>query len=169
MILKCGERPLTPYPIPLDPFTAPCPFHRKLAMRGHAILQIVIDEALVWDTLFFGHVLEIVYDVWSNSQCNLPLETFGVRIRARFQFAQIVFLFHLITVVELRLILGCFTGCDHDCQSNIDVAIPTRLRAPPLTLFLVSVILNSSDQNCRESGAGVRGPFRIACVRPAWA
>ena len=65
--------------MPLDPFVlskirlACCPFHGKFALRGHTILQIQIDEALVWDALFFSHILEIVYDIRSNAQCDLLL------------------------------------------------------------------------------------------------
>ena len=51
-----------------------CPREIELPMLRNAITQIKIDQALVRNTRFFGHVFEILDDILTHANGDLLLE-----------------------------------------------------------------------------------------------
>ena len=79
------------------------PIQIELAMRGRAIAQIQIDEALVRDTSVLRYRLEVAYGFLIEANGNLLLKLGSIRIF--FRSRKVVFFAHRTPFMDRTLIL----------------------------------------------------------------
>ena len=70
------------------------PGNINLSMGCNTVSQIEIDETLIGDAFFIGHLFEVANNVFAQAHSDGFFELSRIRVFAGFHFGQIVFSFH---------------------------------------------------------------------------
>ena len=111
---KCAKESM----IPFRTLLSLLPYHDKVAVLCHTILEIHIDQRLIWNSEAVGLLFEIADDVFVEIDGDRFFCGFCIWILSWIQVFDIVFFAHTITSLKLLFIdllfgFGCFPCRDY--------------------------------------------------------